>query len=374
MAVNYQLFIDELRLLVITKVAVTEEEISSKAEEYAQLCEQANQRLKKCYFFMLKQNYSEMERLVCIEPNLFEFINALLFPELDDWRKMIRPLGLKAPEEIIIDYYLAVKDACHKYQERKPLYERLRFYSLIGAPILYRIGIMCQILNLEPKNNLLKQDIDLFDTNYFSILETEGREILQEGNLDEMQKLSQILSRRPKWAASSLAKKCAKEISKLENEKVYQELCSIGKELQDSLYDSDEMKVKECLEKWDSCIASKTDLIPPANTQIIVQKAKNWITVIAEDRKNISIYNSATEDFIQNIDSCSTKEELKNLYNEYNIKIQSLNLPVSSEIEQYVEEKLKSFTTKFVIKLLFYVSLGLVSALAVAYFISNVIK
>jgi len=160
---DYQRVVEFLRDLRQAPVQAVTEEISQCAREYAELCVQANERLRRCSTFLQQGLRSESIHLAEENPNLLDLVAALDLPDPEEWADFCLNNGLPVPPSLQMDRAAQLNDAYAADQPMEHLMARHRYLALSRAPVRERLAVMRQITQLDPGNASWDKDIQVFE-------------------------------------------------------------------------------------------------------------------------------------------------------------------------------------------------------------------
>ena len=139
------------------------EEVSHMAADYAALCEQANERLRKCSGFLQQGLRSEAIHLAEEQPNLLELISQLDLPDPQAWAEFCQNNGLPVPPPLQLERAAQLNEAYSQEQPLEHLFSRHRLLALSRAPVRERLDVMRKIATLDAGNSNWEKDIRIFE-------------------------------------------------------------------------------------------------------------------------------------------------------------------------------------------------------------------
>ncbi|HVT80442.1 MAG TPA: hypothetical protein VHM90_07280 [Phycisphaerae bacterium] len=139
------------------------EEVSHMAAEYAALCEQANERLRKCSGFLQQGLRSEAIHLAEEQPNLLELISQLDLPDPQQWAEFCQNNGLPVPPPLQLERAAQLNEAYAQEQPLEHLFSRHRLLALSRAPVRERLDVMRKIASIDAGNSNWEKDIRVFE-------------------------------------------------------------------------------------------------------------------------------------------------------------------------------------------------------------------
>src|SRR6516225_2446967 len=101
--INYQEVVDELRSFLDAKDQTYSDQLKATAAQYAEACQQVNQRLRRCEEFLNKGLRSEAIHLAQTDPALLDLVAILDFPGRASWEEAAALYGLATPPRLNIE-------------------------------------------------------------------------------------------------------------------------------------------------------------------------------------------------------------------------------------------------------------------------------
>lgn len=150
---DYQRVVEFLRDIRTAPPGVPTEELRNFATQYANLCHQANERLRRGSEFLQKSLRSEAIHLAEETPNLLDLVAALDLPDPDLWADYCRMHDLPVPETLQMDRANQLQDAYAADQPIAALLDQHRLLALTRAPVGQRLAVLREIAAQDPTGN-----------------------------------------------------------------------------------------------------------------------------------------------------------------------------------------------------------------------------
>lgn len=192
--------VDELRaLLQSVDQQLTDRLRSQLAPAYAAVCQEANQRLRRCDELLAKGLRSEALHLAQAEPVLLDLVAILDFPELAQYEQLCLMYGLPAPPKLQMETATALNEA---YADDQPLEELMRKHRMLAlgrGPLGARLALLRRIRELDGRNaSLWEDDIRTFERARFQQMFNNVDQLIQRNSIGALTAASEELA-RSKW-------------------------------------------------------------------------------------------------------------------------------------------------------------------------------
>lgn len=196
--VDYQRVVDDIRSFLQSSDQSLSDRLKQLAADYAEACEEVNQRLRRCEDFLQKGLRSEAVHFAQAEPVLLDVLAVLDFPERSQWEQVLITYQLPPPVRMRMDTAEALNRA---YTEEQPLQVHLKQHRLLAlarAPIVERLAVMRQIAELDAANPVWAEDIAEFEKVRHQQLATECDQALVANDPERLFHLHDELS-QTRW-------------------------------------------------------------------------------------------------------------------------------------------------------------------------------
>lgn len=168
---DYQRIVEFLRDIRTAPPEAPTDELRSYAAQYADLCRQANERLRRGSEFLQKRLRSEAIHLAEEAPNLLDLVAALDLPDPELWAEYCRLHEMPVPQAIQMDRAVQLQDAYGIDQPLAALLDQHRLLALARAPVAQRLAIVRQMVAQDPTGNW---DADQRELEQARIVELPG--------------------------------------------------------------------------------------------------------------------------------------------------------------------------------------------------------
>lgn len=179
---DYQRLVDDIRSWLHAPDASQGHVLRDLAQDYAEKCRDANQRLRRCDDFLKRGLDSEAIHLAETEPILLDTVAILDFPERPQWEQTVQQHGFPAPPPLRLEVAETLNAAYARLQPLEPLLKQHRRLALMRAPLGERLAVLRQLATEDGGNTAWKDDISTFEKARWQQLEKEVGEAARFGN------------------------------------------------------------------------------------------------------------------------------------------------------------------------------------------------
>ncbi len=140
------------------------DEMVQLAADYAQLCVQANERLRQCSTFLQQGLRTEAIHLAEESPNLLDFVAALDLPDQGAWAEFCQNNGMAIPPPLQLERAAQLNEAYAQDQPLEHLMAHHRLLALGRAPIRERLETLRKIAEVDTAGSgAWEKDIRIFE-------------------------------------------------------------------------------------------------------------------------------------------------------------------------------------------------------------------
>jgi len=135
------------------------DDLSSLAGEYSALCEQANDRLRRCADLLLRGLRTEAIQAAEVKPDLLDLIATLDSVGVSEWQDLCGRHGLALPPRLMVDKGTQLSEAYASEQPLEGLKQRFRTLNLTRAPLRERLAVLRVLAARQPDVSVLEKDV-----------------------------------------------------------------------------------------------------------------------------------------------------------------------------------------------------------------------
>jgi hypothetical protein len=278
------------------------EEVSHMAAAYAALCEQANERLRKCSGFLQQGLRSEAIHLAEESPNLLELISQLDLPDPQSWAEFCQNNGLPVPPALQLERAAQLNEAYAQDQPLEHLYSRHRLLALSRAPVRERLDVMRKIAQIDAGNPNWEKDIRVFEKARLKELPSAFYNAVKNHDTHAILGLNDELNHQP-WhepAPADLSSAVAEAHARVQRSALEADLRKLVEPLRDAYAARSVQECQALVQRWKHLMAAAgvTAVAPE-----LMDEIKPVVAFIAEQTKR--------EDFLRRFnESCKAFSKL----------------------------------------------------------------
>jgi hypothetical protein len=168
-----QQLVDEIRSFLQSTDMTMTDRLKELATRYAEACQEANQRLRRCEEFLRKGLRAEAIHFAQAEPALLDVVGTLDFPEQTALRDTLIFYGMPEPPRLLVETAESLNQAYAEEQPLEDLMRRHRRLALLRAPVVARLKVMRQVAKLDKNNTVWEDDIREFEAARFREIQAE---------------------------------------------------------------------------------------------------------------------------------------------------------------------------------------------------------
>ena len=164
----------------------TEGEIEELAEDYAELCTDANLRLVEIRHLLGKGLRAEAVSRAQRDPDLLELVMALDFLFLTRWNELCHQTNIPIPPLLALETAGDLNEAYTAQQPLEGLLAHHRLLALAKASLRDRLLVLRQISDKDPNNDAWTQDIATLEKSRVRELESDVEKAGKRNDLAEI--------------------------------------------------------------------------------------------------------------------------------------------------------------------------------------------
>ncbi|HLN26776.1 MAG TPA: hypothetical protein VK395_03470 [Gemmataceae bacterium] len=341
---DYQRVVDEIRSFLHANDQTYRDSLKPLSLAYNEVCQEVNQRLRRCEEFLQKGLRSEAVHFAHAEPVLLDVLAAVDFPERSQWEELSLLYGLPPPPYLRVDTAEALNTA---YAEEQPL-ERLlrehRLLALTGAPLVDRLKVMRAIAHVDAANPVWTEDIKEFETIRLQKMDEDITRALADKDTEGLFDLWEELQGSP-WlaeAAGQLAARIEDRVNQLAHIKLRKRMEQVAEKLHRSHAARNESKSRELRDEWNR-LNLQARLVRQDPLWREIGPALQWLASLDRDQAEEFEYQAALEKLEQAFAKEASQGELQELY--YEARKFKRGMPLAVE-EHYRNRVAKIQTTE----------------------------
>lgn len=329
--------VGEIEIFLNSKEGLDKGRLQDLAGPYATMCEEANNRLRRCADYLRRGLHAEAIHHAEIQPDLLDLIAGLDFSGSEDWCALCTENNLPVAPALLMDIAEQLNKAYVVERGAKHLLARLRVLSLSRASVGQRLGVLRSLAELDPGNAHLEEDIIAFEKARIEEISADIKEAFQAKNIRKLTRLNTELAWQ-NWVQTpppKLLEAVTSMIRQLQVEKAQGKLSAILPELHNAYSAMSHEECKQLLGRWDDIIAGNS-LTLSADMQSQVQPIVDWVAGRDYELQQEQDFISTCSALSAALDEHTSVADLHKMHQ----KARSFDQPLPEELEHKFSAKL----------------------------------
>jgi hypothetical protein len=247
-----QRIVDDILALLRSPERAPSKRVGALAEAYAEICAEANVRLRRCEEFLQKGLRSEAMHFAQAEPDLLDLAAVLDFPERPGWESLLAGFRLPPPPVLLLATAEALNQAYSQVGPLEELLRRHRLLALARAPLAARLGVLRQIARADPANPVWGQDVRIFEAARVRQVEGEVEAALEAQDTRRLAALCREVRDTP-WLGAAplhLIERVERAARRHETRRALDTLRALEGEIHDAVAAGDVDLLRRLRERW----------------------------------------------------------------------------------------------------------------------------
>jgi hypothetical protein len=175
---DYQRVPGNIRSFLATTARVWTDHTAELARQYAALCDETNQRLRRCADYLARGMGSAAVHLAECQPSLSQAVTWLQFPERAAWADFCVVNGMTAPAILETECLAELKATDDREKSLQPLLSRHRLLAIAKASSRVRLEIVRLLAAEDPNNPAWPSEILFLEKTRLGEIATESAKAL----------------------------------------------------------------------------------------------------------------------------------------------------------------------------------------------------
>jgi hypothetical protein len=282
---DYQRIPGNIRSLLATKAQPWTDQTADLARQYAALCDETNQRLRRCADYLGHGMWSAAIHLADCQPNLLQAVTWLEFPERTAWADLCVAHGMPAPPVLEMERLAELKAAYDREKSLQPLLSRHRLLAIAKAPPSARLEVLRLLSAEDPNNPAWTIEILNLESARLDEISSEVAVAFRDRNDAAMRSLLDELT-APRWrhdVPATIKDGLQQAIGEQSAQSAQAELPTLAAEILSTFQnDPSSAKLSGLIEKWMQ-LKSTPGIAAPAGVDAQIQAVLDWHA--AENRR-----------------------------------------------------------------------------------------
>lgn len=313
---DFQRVVEFLRDLRLNPPPPVTDEIRQYAQAYADLCQQANERLRKCSGFLQQGLRSEAIHLADESPNLLDLVAALDLPEAGIWAEYCLSNGLPSPPPLQMDRAAQLNEAYAADQPLEHLLQQHRLLALSRAPVAQRLEVMRAIATADPSlgaSAFWEKDLRVFERARIRELPPRFYAAVKNRDFGTISELAREIEQSP-WLEpipADLREAVADAYERMTRARIEDDLRSQLPALREAYAAKNFTEALALLKRWRDTIKGAGLKSIAAELASEVEPIQAWIQQEQELQAKQKSFVAATEQFALMLDANAPLSELE---------------------------------------------------------------
>ncbi len=270
--------VDEIRSFLQSDDWRFDERLRELAQAYAELCREANRRLRQCEQLLQRQLKSEAVQLAEVEPKVLDLVAVLDFPERAEWDDVVVTYELPQAERLLTSVADELNRAYNDQLPLEQLLEKHRLLALARAPLAWRLAILRRLAQADPESFFWEDDIRDMERARLNQMQkqlAQASERLDTATVEEI--VSEL--RKEEWLLPEARKFLAtarRELKKVQRLAARRELDGLAQQLNDAFAALDLPAARQLEQRWNE-LARVAELTPGEELHELVAPALAWL-------------------------------------------------------------------------------------------------
>jgi pSer/pThr/pTyr-binding forkhead associated (FHA) protein len=308
---EFRKFLEKLRRLLQVQDPASEGELPALLQEYDQLCERANQRLRECFTLSQRGQYSNAVLVSEREPNLLDQCTQLEIPERDMLASVAQIVNAKRPTLVDRDLFAALQECYEKGSNAATNLKMLQRLTLARAPLPTRLAVMRRLSVQNPNHPYLDGDIRVFEKAWFKRASEFAQPFVKLGRPEVIEEIVQDLQEGGYLEAppNSLLPQLRTQLGRARSTL----LPMLADEIRAAFVERSYLSVRQMAERWKSLTGTFGS--PDDDRRYGISDPMAWVRNAVADEIKTEERDQARLDLIEIIDAPdSTRDDLDSAY------------------------------------------------------------
>jgi hypothetical protein len=275
MTPEFQL-IQQIRELVQSDMIERNPVLEDFAEQFSEICHEANMRLQRCAEYLAKGMRSEAVHEATSPPSLLQLAEAINFPELKKWRNICLDLELATFPSLAEDILARLKTECSREEDLAPLLGQYR-RAVYQADRDECIRLLRELREKDPENPSWPQNLHPLEENQLPQLIEQAREALANNDLYSLKATYAELThpQRAVTPSPNLLGEIKHALLGERREETMRQGKTLAARLDKALGAGDEASIASLMQAWQK-LAEDEAFEPTPDMQALVGRANDW--------------------------------------------------------------------------------------------------
>ena len=274
--------VEGIRAFLRSDVPAVSSALTALALDYAEMCREANERLRRCADFLQEGLVGEAVHFAAERPPLVELVSELQFQEWGEWDRNCGNLGLVRPAALSMETVKRLGDAARSNEPLRELLARHRQLALARAPLAERLSVLRQLTGADPKSPIWRRDAAEMERVRLTELRNQATSHISSGDNQAIEKLLAEINETG-WSAAipaELRANLERAAAQARESRAVAQLRALAPKVREAYAAMSYRQCKQVFAQWGKIVKESRIAVPPDLRQEILPLA-HWLD--AED-------------------------------------------------------------------------------------------
>ncbi len=333
-------FLRDVRMAPVTNVT---DELRQYATDYAELCRQANDRLRQCSVLLQQGLRTEAIHLAEEPPTLLDLVSALDLPDAQAWAETCQQFDMPVPVPLQMDRAAQLNEAYGQDEPLEKLLKRHRLLALRRSPVKKRLEVLRQISAMDPAGAGWDKDIIVFERARLREIKGQFTAALKGRDKESIRTMVAELEQNP-WIEpipTDLQAAAASAGQEMQRVEVLGQVRQLMPALRQAFAAKSHKETSRLLDQLKQTLTAANQEGMPSEIAMEVQPIVIWVQRENQVLARRQAFDTACKEFSRALDAKQSEPELRVLYD----KFKSFDEPVPPELKERFAALLKERKT-----------------------------
>jgi len=313
------------------------EEVRGLATAYAEMCQSANERLRRCADYLRRGLRCEAIYHAEVEPDLLDTVAALDLKWFDQWDTTCEENDLDRPPRLQMEVAEEINEA---YTAQLPMQEQLkqlRLLSLARAPLRARLHVLRTLAKKDPNNPMWEEDVRTFEAERIKEISAEAKQAAKAEDTEWLEDLLKEAS-RSRWRVPvppNVVDSVRGLLRRVQTDLAIRKLNALLPDLSDAYSAASYEECAMLLRQWEQ-IVSADDVPVPEDLAAQIQPIVDWVGEQDYARQMQHQFATACSQLQVGLDNEVPSAELRKLHREAT----SFDQPIDEDLDRRFRQML----------------------------------
>lgn len=299
------------------------------AAEYAELCQQTNQRLQRCDDLIEHGLYSEAVDYAECQPRLLELASSPAIADQETWDRECDRHSMPRSPRLQIKVVERLKQASSDLEPLRPMLAKNRLLALCNAPLQERMANLRALSAADPKNGIWELDLQAFEEARLQDMKAEASSAIATNDALAIMRLADEAA-DGSWRQSppaSLRESLAGAAAAIRQHMAVDQLTALAPSVRQALADQNEEAGRRVFAEWGRIVTESMIHVPPELLQEIIPLSR-WIDSLDEQHQAERQFIAACHELRSAVDQRLAGPTLRAAYH----KAAAFNIELPNEL------------------------------------------